>query len=83
MAVTEKLTALVQYDLLDTDNAAGANVRSTDGIIGYLIYQLTDRLSVGSRTEYFDADSVLFNTGVKSQLFIETFGFNYKVCPTW
>ncbi len=74
-ALTDKLTGILQYDKLNTENAAGANVRNTDGVIGYLIYQLTDRLGVGSRTEYFDGD---FGAAQKA-VFNQTFGINCKV----
>ncbi len=78
-ALSDKVTGILQYDKLDTENAAGANVRNTDGIIGYMIYQLSDRVALGSRTEYFDANSVLLAPGVNANIFNQTWGVNYKV----
>ncbi len=74
-ALTDKLTGILQYDTVDTENAAGANVRRTDGVIGYMIYQLSDRLAFGTRTEYFDGDIGPAETIV----FNQTWGINYKV----
>ncbi len=40
-----------------------------------MIYQLTDRVALGSRTEYFDGD---FGAAEKA-VFNQTYGINYKV----
>ncbi len=76
-ALTDKLTNLIQYDYLDTDDEASALVRRTHGLNSYFIYQVNDCLSLGSRTEYFDFKSRVNPGGAAT--YNQTYGVNYKL----
>lgn len=60
VAVTEKLNYIMQSDYIDTDNT-GVSEFDTIGINQYLIYQMTDKVGVGGRAEWWKADGVSFN----------------------
>jgi hypothetical protein len=79
--LTDKLTNLLQYDYLDTEDETGATVRRTHGLNAYFIYQVSDCVALGSRTEYFNWTT---GGGVptpinNADLFNQTFGVNYKL----
>ena len=54
--VTEKLKYIFQTDFVDADQKAGAEYE-TVGVNQYLIYDLTEMVSVGGRAEWFRANS--------------------------
>ena len=71
---TEKFTTVHQFDVLGTDltQADGTpatfrdpnsfTVRDSVGLINYAFYDLTDKVKVGSRYEWYKADSTSYNT---------------------
>jgi hypothetical protein len=68
--VTEKLKYIFQTDYVDTDQKAGAEYE-TVGVNQYLIYDLTEKVSVGGRAEWFRANTTDYynmTTGVNVQL---------------
>ena len=78
--MAEKLTNLVQIDYLDTTDANGLTVRNTFGMNNYFIYQISDKISLGSRQEWFN-----WTTGPNvpvpyhnNDLYNITYGINYK-----
>lgn len=81
--LTDKLVNLTQFDYLDTEDGDDALVRRTYGLNTYFIYEVNDRLALGSRTEYFNWATPQVraaNPGLNSaDLFNQTVGFNYKV----
>ncbi len=81
--LTDKLLNLTQFDYLDTTDATDALVRQTYGLNTYFIYQMTDRLALGSRTEYFNwatPEVRAANPGLNSaDLFNQTVGINYNI----
>ena len=81
--LTDKLTNLIQYDHLGTEDETGAIVRNTHGLNVYFIYQVNDRVALGSRSEYFnwsvDAGSTGRTAIDNANLFNQTYGVNYKV----
>lgn len=60
--MSDQLTYIFQTDYLDTEDAAGNRIRNSLGINQYLIYQLNEKLAVGSRFEWWNIseDSVGF-----------------------
>ncbi len=79
--LSDKLTNIMQFDYLDTEDETGATVRETYGVNAYFIYQLSDRIALGSRTEYFNWTT---GGGVPTprnadDLFNQTVGVNYRV----
>ena len=85
VALTDNLQWIIQSDLLDSTDAAGATVRNTVGINNYLIYTIDDCLAFGGRFEWWnvDADSSGFlpATALSAGEFdvtALTLGLNYK-----
>lgn len=77
-ALSDKLTYISQVDMLLTDNRVGARVRNTFGTNQYLIYQLTDKISVGQRFEWFNYGGTFFNNVANGDLYNYTLGMNYR-----
>ncbi len=81
--LTDKLLNLTQFDVLDTTDAADSLVRRTYGLNTYFIYQMTDRLALGSRTEYFNWATPQLRAAPaglqNADLFNQTVGINYNV----
>lgn len=84
--LTDKWTVIGQMDMLNTNNgtpggppSSGGTFQTTGiannsvGAIGYSFYQLTDRLALGARNEWYKADGISYYT--------YTSGLNYKVTP--
>ncbi|MBA4016010.1 MAG: porin [Pirellula sp.] len=84
--MTDKWTVIGQMDVLNTNNGGPGGPPSsggtfqTNGItnnsvgaIGYSFYQLTDRLALGGRSEWYKADGISYYT--------YTGGINYKITP--
>lgn len=81
---TDKLMSVHQLDVLQTDNASdpvaiGGNF-GVDGVAGdsassinYLMYQITEKVAIGTRQEWFHADGVSYN--------VWTYGLNIKPHP--
>lgn len=68
--VTENLKYVFQTDYIDADQKAGAEYE-TVGVNQYLIYKITDMVSVGGRGEWFRANSTDYydiTAGVNLQL---------------
>lgn len=76
-AVNDCLKYINQNDYLFTKNAAGTNVRNTFGSIHYLIYDLNDKISLGSRSEWFNFSSGIQNIN-NSDILNQTLGINYR-----
>ncbi|MEP1647040.1 outer membrane beta-barrel protein, partial [Rhodopirellula bahusiensis] len=78
-AVSDNLQYIIQSDLLDTEDAAGATVRDTFGINQYLVYSVNDCLSLGGRFEWYQSEGV-FDDGnnVDSDVYALTTGINYR-----
>jgi len=76
-ALTDKLTNLIQYDYLDTEDETSALVRRTHGLNVYFIYQVSDCVSLGSRAEYFNFNTQETNGPTDS--YNQTYGVNYKL----
>lgn len=93
-SLSEKLTYIFQTDYLDTQDSAGNRIRNSRGINQYLIYQLNEKLAVGTRFEWWNVseDSVGFygdnaNLGALAALtdsvgstdvYALTIGLNYR-----
>jgi hypothetical protein len=76
--LTSKLKYIAQNDYLYTTDAAGSNVRNTFGSIHYLIYAVNDKVSLGSRSEWFNVSSAA--AGIRNaDLYNQTAGINYRV----
>ncbi|MBL9081636.1 MAG: porin [Planctomycetales bacterium] len=79
--LTDKLTVVGQMDILDTNFGTGNTstfqttgiTNNSVGAIGYMFYQLTDRVAIGSRTEWYKADGISYQT--------YTTGLNVKLTP--
>jgi len=76
-ALSDKLTNLIQYDYLDTQDEVSDLVRRTHGLNVYFIYQVSDCVSIGSRSEYFSFDTQQF-TGTNAT-YNQTYGVNYRL----
>ncbi len=78
--MTDNLTYLTQMDYLDTENSAGATVRNTFGWIHYLIYKVSDKVSLGSRTEWFNATTgaALGAPIQNADIYNQTLGINLR-----
>lgn len=72
MTLTDRLSYVVQSDMVSLDSS-GANNNEL-GINQYLIYELNDRLSAGTRIEWWKSD----NTGPSSSTYSVTSGLNFK-----
>ncbi|TWT64879.1 outer membrane beta-barrel protein [Allorhodopirellula solitaria] len=81
--LTDKLMNMIQFDYLDTNDAADALVRRAYGLNVDFIYQVNDRLALGSRTEYFNWATPQVraaNPGLNNaDLFNQTIGINYNL----
>jgi hypothetical protein len=74
--LTEKLQHVFWTDYLDSKDEVGDTVRNTFDITNYLIYNICDKLSVGSRFEWWNvADTA--NDGNKD-VYAFTFGANVR-----
>ena len=73
--VTDSLQWIAQSDILDTEDAAGADARSTYGFNNYLIKEINDCWGIGSRFEWW---STRTGTGPRSNIYALTVGANYK-----
>ncbi len=84
--LTDKWTVIGQMDMLNTNAGTpggppptGGTFQTTGitnnsvGAIGYSFYQLTDRLAIGARNEWYKADGISYYT--------YTSGLNYKLTP--
>ena len=96
VTLTDKLQYVFQSDLLDSEDAAGLAVRDTFGINNYLIYNMNEKVSVGTRIEWWQVslDSQGFYGDVANPAAISsaasnlgdfdvaalTLGMNYRVC---
>ncbi|MFK7768348.1 MAG: outer membrane beta-barrel protein [Mariniblastus sp.] len=83
LTLTEKLNWIIQSDLLRVGSTGEDNV----GLNQYFIYTMNDRVSLGSRMEWWKGDSltgyaphggVVPATGSHSY-YESTFGVNYKI----
>ena len=76
VSLRDDLQYIFQSDYLDTEDADGATVRETFGINQYLIKTISDCWSVGTRFEYWNAET--FGAGDDSDVYAWTVGANYK-----
>ncbi|MCA9158262.1 MAG: porin [Planctomycetales bacterium] len=76
-AVTDKLNYINQNDYLYTQDAAGTSVRNTFGSVHYLLYNVNDRVALGSRSEWFNFSSGIQNIR-NSDILNQTLGVNYR-----
>ncbi|MEO8268385.1 MAG: outer membrane beta-barrel protein [Aureliella sp.] len=76
-AVSDKLNYINQNDYLYTQDAGGASVRNTFGTIHYLLYTVNDKITLGSRSEWFNYSSQIQNIH-NQDLLNQTFGVNYR-----
>jgi hypothetical protein len=77
-ALTDKLTFISQADWLHTNYNTGIGARNTFGLINYLIYKVNDRVSLGSRSEWFNYSSEAL--GLRNlDIYNQTYGINYRV----
>lgn len=74
--LSDKLTYISQWDALQTRNFAGAQVRNTVGTNQYLIYALTDKISIGQRFEWFNLEAPFANAA-SGDVYNYTLGLNY------
>lgn len=74
--LSDKLTYIGQYDTLLSENRAGARVRNTVGTNQYLIYALTDKVSIGQRFEWFNFNMPI--AGQNGDVYNYTLGLNYR-----
>lgn len=72
MNLTDRLSYIVQSDLLSTDKRGGNN--NELGVNQYLIYELTERLAAGTRVEWWKTD----RTGTARSTYALTSGVNIK-----
>jgi len=80
VGLTDNLRYINQYDYLHTNDATGIGLRNTFGNIHYLIYDVNDFVSLGSRSEWFNISSEAL--GIRnSDVYNQTFGMNYKFNP--
>ena len=83
-SLSEKWTHIVQTDVLDTDNGfQGGVARNTYGNINYLIYQMSDRVAVGQRFEYFNVSGNNYfgqQNIHNADTYNYTVGLNYRPC---
>ncbi|MFG0263109.1 MAG: porin [Novipirellula sp. JB048] len=77
MSLTDKLQYIIQSNVLDTENRAGVTERETFDITQYLIYQVNDCWSYGTRFEWYDAKSGVL-AGNNVDVYALTAGVNYK-----
>lgn len=75
-SLTDKLTYIGQYDALQTEDRAGGRVRNTFGTNQYLIYTLTDKISLGQRFEWFNFNSPI--VAATGDVYNYTLGMNYR-----
>lgn len=76
--LSDKLTYISQVDAMQSTDAVGARVRNTFGTNQYLIYALTDKVSLGQRFEWFNYGGSLFNNVQNKDLYNYTVGLNYR-----
>lgn len=74
-AVSDSLQYIFQSDYLDTEDAAGANVRETIGINQYLIKTINDCWAVGARFEWYNAE---IGNADDSDIYALTLGVNHR-----
>ncbi|MEM6689340.1 MAG: porin [Planctomycetota bacterium] len=55
--LTEKTSWIIQNDLLDTEDRNGQNVRETFGVNQYLVHELSDCVSIGTRFEWWEVEA--------------------------
>jgi len=78
-ALSDNMQYIFQSDLLESENAAGVQVRSTFGINQYLIYTLSDRVALGTRFEWYDNEGIFDDGGnIGSDVYALTGGLNYR-----
>jgi hypothetical protein len=98
LVLTKNLSARFDYtfqtDYLNTEDAAGNQIRNTRGINQYLIYQINDRWAAGTRFEWWNvsensvgfygdnanlgAVNAITNGAGRSDVYGLTFGLNYR-----
>lgn len=76
-AVSDKLNYINQNNYLYTQDAAGTSVRNAFSSIHYLLYDVNDRVALGSRSEWFNFSSGVQNVH-NSDLLNQTLGVNYR-----
>ena len=80
LGLTDKLNYINENHYLFTNDASGAGIRNTFASIHYLIYALNDKVSLGSRSEWFNISSE--TGGVRNaDLYNQTAGINYRINP--
>jgi len=77
-AVSDKLQYVFQTDYLDTENADGAGVAQTFDINQYLIYSMSDCVSVGGRFEWYNNEGIYSDFGNELDIYALTLGVNYR-----
>ena len=91
ITLTDKLQWIVQSDLLDTEDAQDNDARETFGINQYMIYTISDCLSLGGRFEWYNQNGVYLNDNgtpnnanddfrQESDIYALTLGLNAKPC---
>lgn len=78
--LTDKLTSLSTVDYMNSHDAAQVGIRNTFGLNQYLIYQINDRVSLGSRSEWFNysTGAVAATPRHNADLYNQTFGVNLR-----
>jgi hypothetical protein len=78
LGLTDNLKYINENHYLYTNDANGTGIRNTFGSIHYLIYALNDKVSLGSRSEWFNISS---ETGAvrNADLYNQTAGINYRI----
>ncbi|TWT75042.1 outer membrane beta-barrel protein [Allorhodopirellula solitaria] len=61
ITVTDRIEYISQYEVLQTEDAAGNSARDTFSINNYLIYTVADCLALGARFEWYDAEGIFAN----------------------
>ncbi len=75
-AASDNLQYIFQTDWLDTEDAAGDDFRKTFDINQYLIYTINDCWAAGTRFEWYNADTGVYNGD--NDIYALTAGVNYK-----
>ncbi len=77
-AATENLQYIFQTDYLDTQNENHAELRNTIDINQYLIYSLSDCVSVGGRFEWYNNQGIYSASTDEKNIYALTTGINYR-----
>lgn len=76
--LSDKVTYISQVDALQTTDRGGARVRNTFGTNQYLLYKVSDKISIGQRVEWFNYGGSFFNNVSNGDLYDYTLGINYR-----